>query len=140
MRLLITGAVLLALALPGFGQQGKTQIKKATIEYTNPASGAEMFMAYCAACHGSDGRGAGPAASALKKAPANLTLLMKKNNGKFPILAVQNMIQGDNSPAAHGSRDMPMWGDIFRSVSASKAVVDIRVRNLREYIESIQEK
>ena len=76
----------------------------------------------------------------IKKVPAHLTLLMKKNNGKSPILAVQNMIQGDNSPAAHGSRDMPMRGDIFRAVSASKAVVDIRIRNLRDYIESLQEK
>ncbi len=140
MRILIAGVALLALSTAGFSQEAKTQIKKKTIEYTNPSSGSEMYGAYCAVCHGVDGKGTGPAASALKKTPSNLTLLTKKNNGKFPILAIQAMIQGDNSPSAHGSRDMPMWGDIFRSVSSSPAVVELRVRNLREYIQSLQEK
>lgn len=140
MRLLIAGVALLALSSAGFSQEAKTQIVKKTIEYTSPTSGSEMYGAYCAVCHGVDGKGAGPAAPALKKAPSNLTLLTKKNNGKFPVLAIQSMIQGDNSPAAHGSRDMPMWGDIFRSVSNSPAVVDLRVRNLRAYIEGLQEK
>ncbi|NDJ09850.1 MAG: hypothetical protein EBY17_01445 [Acidobacteriia bacterium] len=140
MRLLMTIAAGLALSVAGLAQDQKTQIKKVPAQATSPASGVEMFRAYCAACHGLDAKGTGPAASALKMAPANLTLLMKKNNGKSPILAVQNMIQGDNSPAAHGSRDMPMRGDIFRAVCASKAVVDIRIRNLRDYIESLQEK
>jgi len=73
--------------------------------------------------------GNGPAASALKKAPANLTLLAKKNNGKFPALEVDNYIRGDaTSVAAHGTRDMPMWGDIFRGVSAGNDVVTLRVR------------
>ena len=99
-----------------------------------------MFKNYCAACHGTDGRGAGPAAAALKKPPANLTLLSKKNNGKFPALVVENFIKGDSSPAAHGTRDMPMWGNLFDSVSAGDSVVAIRIRNLKDYIQSIQEK
>ena len=45
-----------------------------------------------------------------------------------------------SSTAAHGSRDMPMWGTLFSSVSAGSGFVDIRVRNLRDYLESIQEK
>ncbi len=140
MRLFIAGATLLALSSIGFAQEAKTQVKKATIEYTNPASGVEMFTTYCAVCHGNDGKGTGPAASALKKAPADLTLLTKKNKGKFPRLEIQAMIKGDTAPAAHGSRDMPMWGDIFRSVSKSPELVDLRVRNLRDYLESIQQK
>ena len=99
-----------------------------------------MFRSYCAPCHGPDGRGTGPAASALKKAPANLTLLTKKNNGKFPVFEVQNTIKGDSSFGAHGSRDMPMWGDIFRSVSSGDGAVQIRIRVLKDYIESMQEK
>jgi len=140
MRILITVGAVLALSATGYGQDSTKQIKKVPIEYTNPGSGADMFKSYCAACHGNDGKGTGPAASALKKTPADLTLLSKKNNGKFPALIVQNFIKGDASAAAHGSRDMPMWGDVFRSVSAGQSVVDIRVRVLRDYIESIQEK
>ena len=143
MRVLLTVVTALALSVTGFGQDKqdkKVQIKKSSVEYTNPASGADMFRSYCSPCHGNDGKGTGPAAAALKKAPADLTLLTRKNKGKFPALTIQAIIQGDSAPAAHGSRDMPMWGDIFRSVSQGPAVVDLRIRNLRDYIESIQEK
>ena len=140
MRILIAAATVLALSAVCYSQDATKKINKVPVENTNPGSGAEMFKAYCAACHGPDGRGNGPAASALTKAPSNLTLLSKKNGGKFPTLAVQNTIKGDPSTAAHGSRDMPMWGDLFSSVSAGPGVVEIRVRNLRDYIESIQEK
>ena len=139
MRTLITIAATLALSVTGFAQEAKTQIKKTNIEYTNPASGAEMFRTYCAACHGTDARGTGPAATALKKAPADLTLLSKKNGGKFPALSVQNTIKGEAGAPVHGSRDMPMWGDIFRSVSAGNEVVSMRVSNLTEYVKSIQQ-
>jgi hypothetical protein len=146
MRILIatfaTTATFLIVSAGCFGQaqEPTKKLNKVPIEYTSPGSGAEMFKSYCAACHGPDGKGGGPAAAALTKTPADLTLLSKKNNGKFPSLLVQNFIKGDNSPAAHGSRDMPMWGDVFRSVSAGQSVVDIRIRNLRDYIESIQQK
>jgi mono/diheme cytochrome c family protein len=140
MRIAITAVAAIAVAAICFGQEQKTKINKVPIEYTAPGSGAEMFKSYCAACHGTDGRGNGPAAGALKKAPADLTLLSKKNGGKFPTLIVQNFIKGDSAAAAHGSRDMPMWGDVFKSVSAGSAVVEIRVRNLRDYIETLQEK
>ncbi|MGD1068984.1 MAG: c-type cytochrome [Bryobacteraceae bacterium] len=139
MRILITFAATLAVSAFLFGQEPPKQIKKVDIGYTQPSSGAAMFKDYCAACHGADGTGNGPAASALKKAPANLTLLSKKNNGKFPALEVQNFIRGDaQSVAAHGTRDMPMWGDIFHSVSAGDSVVTLRVANLTDYIKGLQ--
>jgi len=140
MRVLIAVTTVLTLSAVCYSQDATKKINKVPVEYTNPGSGPEMFKAYCAACHGPDGKGNGPAASALTKAPANLTLLSKKNGGKFPTLAVQNTIKGDPATAAHGSRDMPMWGTLFSSVSAGSGVVDIRVRNLRDYLESIQEK
>ena len=140
MRILIAATTVLVLSAACYGQDTTKKINKVPIEYTNPGSGAEMFKSYCAACHGPDGKGNGPAASALTKAPADLTLLSRKNGGKFPALAVQNTIKGDPSTAAHGSRDMPMWGDLFTSVSAGQGVADIRMRNLRDYIQSIQQK
>lgn len=140
MRIIVTLSVALGLTGVAVAQEQKTQIKKVPIEYTNPGSGPEMFRAYCAPCHGDSGKGTGPAAAALKKQPADLTLLSKNNNGKFPTLKVQGFIRGDVSPLAHGSRDMPMWGDIFRNVSAGQAVVDLRVRNLSDFIQGLQEK
>ena len=140
MRTLIAITAVLGLSAVCLGQEPPKKINKVPIEYTSPGSGPEMFRSYCAPCHGLDGKGTGPAASALKKAPADLTILSKKNNGKFPVLEVQNMIRGDGSPEAHGSRDMPMWGDLFRSLSAGQATVEIRMRVLRDYIEGMQQK
>ena len=107
---------------------------------TSPASGKEMFRSYCGSCHGADGKGGGPAASALKNKPTDLTLLAKANGGKFPSLRVMNSIK-DGSQAGHGSKDMPVWGPILSSVSSNdRGVVDQRVGNLVGYIESIQVK
>ena len=120
--------------------QTKPAIKTVTAPYTSPVSGVDMFRAYCAACHGADGTGNGPAAAALKKEPTNLTQLSAKNGGKFPALRVVTFIQGDsNMPAAHGSRDMPMWGKVFHSMGSGDAE-KFRLRNLTDYIESLQKK
>jgi len=106
---------------------------------TSPASGKEMFRAYCGSCHGVNGKGDGPAASALKSRPVDLTLLTKTNGGKFPAMRVMNSIK-DGQPAGHGSKEMPVWGPILSSVSDNPGVVDQRVANLVGYVESIQVK
>ena len=118
----------------------ETKISKVGAVPTSPASGKEMFRAYCASCHGLDGKGAGPAAPALKKQPTDLTSLAQKSGGKFPAMSVMSSIK-DGAQAGHGSKDMPVWGPILSTVSAdSPAVVDQRVSNLVGYIQSIQVK
>ena len=59
-------------------------IKHVPITNAPSNSGKEMFASYCAVCHGTDGKGNGPAASAMKTPPADLTLLAQKNGGKYP--------------------------------------------------------
>lgn len=114
-------------------------VKKVPITPTSPASGQEMFKTYCAACHGPDGRGDGPAGPALKKQPANLTELTQRNGGKFPQMKVYDTIKGDLDMPAHGSRDMPVWGNLFSSVSGgSQGMIQMRISNLTDYIKSIQ--
>jgi mono/diheme cytochrome c family protein len=121
--------------------QTKTTIQHVPIKPTSPASGKEMFVAYCAACHGTDGKGGGPAASALKVAPANLTQLSKNNGGKYPALKVAAIIHGESAPPAHGSSEMPVWGPLFRTVSGGHdEQVEQRVSNLTHYIETLQAK
>jgi len=74
-------------------------------------SGADEYYRLCAVCHGEGGRGDGPMARVLKTPPPNLTLLAKNNGGHFPFLRVLEMIDGRSMIEAHGSRDMPIWGE-----------------------------
>jgi mono/diheme cytochrome c family protein len=121
--------------------QTKTTIKHVTVKQTSPASGKEMFTSYCAVCHGTDGKGGGPAAAALKTPPADLTLLSKNNGGKFPSLKVSSILRGTSDLPAHGSKEMPVWGPLFRSISGGhETEVQQRVSNLTQYVESLQVK
>jgi len=138
-NILVIFSLAFALGLAGFAQQ-KTNIKHVPTPDTDPASGVQMYRTYCAVCHGLDGKGNGPAASALKQAIPDLTLLSKKNRGEFPAFKVSNIIQGDAVVAAHGSKDMPMWGDVFENLKPDESVVKLRIHNLTQYIGSLQEK
>jgi mono/diheme cytochrome c family protein len=116
------------------------EVKKAPVPMTSAASGSEMFNSYCAPCHGKDGQGNGPAATALKTPPANLTQLSKKNGGKFPADHITSVLE-NGLTAAHGSTDMPIWGPLFSNVSGGdNGIVRLRVANLVHYLESIQQK
>jgi mono/diheme cytochrome c family protein len=117
------------------------KIKRVPARSTTAMTGKELFREYCAVCHGLEANGKGPAASALNVKPANLTEIAARNSGKFPEIRVQRTINGeDHSIAAHGSRDMPIWGPIFRSVSSNPDLGTVRVYNLVKYVESIQVK
>ena len=105
-----------------------------------PASGAEMYTAYCASCHGKTGKGDGPAAVALKVPPPDLTILARKNGGRFPAGQVFQIIEWGGAIASHGSREMPVWGVAFRPVSnQSQKQVTARIEVLTKYIASIQQ-
>jgi mono/diheme cytochrome c family protein len=92
------GVFCLGMSLVSFAQEQKTEIRKVPAPATNPASGKEMFKTYCASCHGANGKGDGPAASALKTTPADLTMLAKNNGGKFPADKVASILRGRASP------------------------------------------
>ncbi|HJT87314.1 MAG TPA: c-type cytochrome [Bryobacteraceae bacterium] len=119
--------------------QTKT-IKRVNAQPTATLNGDDLFKEYCAVCHGNDAKGDGPAADALKKKPADLTQLARKNGGNFPELHVMNFIKGQDVVAAHGTRDMPIWGSIFSSMSPNQDLVQIRVYNLLMYLEQVQAK
>jgi len=50
---------------------------------------------------------------------------------------VKRYIEGLDEVAAHGSRDMPMWGELFRSLSRDTA--QIRVQALSDYVKGLQQ-
>jgi mono/diheme cytochrome c family protein len=132
--------LVLFIVFAGFTASAQT-VKRTAVTPTSAASGQEMFATYCATCHGTAGKGDGPAAPALKKAPANLTELTQRNSGKFPEMKVYGTIKGDSNTPAHGSREMPIWGSVFQSLShGDQGQVQLRISNLTKYIESIQAK
>lgn len=100
--------------------------------------GQKLFAQYCASCHGVDGKGNGPAASALKNGVPDLTKIPKVD-GKFPGLRVMHAISGEKDIPAHGSKDMPVWGAIFREKKGN-ATAQLEIYALQEFIESIQQK
>jgi mono/diheme cytochrome c family protein len=118
--------------------QQQPQIKKGVVKPTPADDGQLMFQEYCTACHGKAGKGDGPAVPALKKAPADLTTLSARNGGVFPAVKVSRYIDGADELAAHGSRDMPVWGPVFRSLAGGTGTEALRVRNLTDFVKSIQ--
>jgi len=121
--------------------QPKTEIRHVPIKATSPASGLEMYKTYCAVCHGIDGRGQGPAAEALRVPPTDLTTMASRNGGKYPSLRVAAIIRGEEVLAAHGTKEMPIWGSLFWTLSGGHdGEVQQRVSNLNQYIESLQKK
>ena len=138
MRTLLVTSLLLALSGLGLAQQ--PEIRKVPIKRTPAESGPAMFSEYCAVCHGKDAKGSGPAAPALKVPPPDLTTLARRNQGKFPAADVSNVIRSGGDAIAHGSKDMPMWGQAFRSLTPhDEAIVRQRIFNLTNYIKSLQQ-
>ena len=99
----------------------------------------QLYMTYCSSCHGTDGKGGGPAASALKTPLPDLTRIAKQD-GKFPELRIQRIIIGDVLIYGHGSREMPVWGRLFEDKSHGQLASIGEVYSLTKYIESIQAK
>jgi mono/diheme cytochrome c family protein len=121
--------------------QTKPQVQNVPARYTSAASGKEMYNSYCASCHGMTGKGDGPAASAMKSPVPDLTMLTKSHGGTFPALQVKQSIEGDTEVAAHGSKDMPVWGPVFSRMSQqSTGEIQQRLHNLTDYVESLQAK
>jgi mono/diheme cytochrome c family protein len=100
--------------------------------------GKDSFEAYCASCHGSDGRGNGPVARSLRTVPTDLAALSRRNGDVFPRARVTAALTGSARPiAAHGTTEMPIWGPLFR-IFESDARTRVRIENLVAHIESLQ--
>ena len=112
--------------------------------------GKADFDRLCAPCHGADAKGDGPKAGNLAKKPADLTMISQKY-GHFPDDLVFQTIAGLDMPEGHGTREMPIWGDVFVSegVGKSTSLADAmkasddasrRIAGLVKYVESVQAK
>ena len=119
--------------------------------------GKAEYQSSCAPCHGKDGKGNGPVSPGLKVTPPDLTILAKKDNAVFPFNAVYEIIDGRKAVIAHGTRDMPIWGDryvpepskaliprpsenILSLFLDPETVVRMRILAVIDYLNRIQEK
>ena len=136
-----------ATTVLAFAQQPKATtttptIKVVGIQPTSPASGSQMYITYCAACHGASGTGAGPAATALKTAPPDLTMLSRNHGGVFPADHIYSILKFGTKAPAHGTAEMPVWGDLMLTLNQSSSdgdvVVHQRITNLTDYLKKIQ--
>ena len=138
LAMLLTLAIAQKAAAP---DKSAPTVKHVPIANASPSSGKDMFNSYCAVCHGKDGKGGGPAASAMKTPPTDLTALAKNSGGKYPAQHVAAVIRGQAATASHGSQDMPVWGPLFSSISQGhEAQVQQRITNLAGYVETLQAK
>lgn len=109
--------------------------------------GLTEYEISCMPCHGVEGRGDGPRAASLKATPADLTAIAKANGGRFPSKRVAEIIDGRQSLAAHGARDMPIWGARYRAAAeagdsggdAEKSARSL-IKALVAYIATIQQR
>lgn len=109
--------------------------------------GKREYNSNCANCHAENGKGGGPYVEFLKRSPPDLTVLAKNNGGVFPVSRVYATIEG--AGAAHGGRDMPIWGQQYRARAAeyyvdmpynAEAYVRTRILALIEYLDKLQVK
>lgn len=135
-------ATLLLVALFDPGTSGQTMGQKNPPLIISSMYGRDLFELYCAPCHGRDGKGSGPVVPALKSPPPDLTTITRRNSGTFPRARVESFVTGDGDrlTPAHGSKEMPVWGPIFRGLDPNDRMNKIRMSNVVAHIESIQSK
>jgi mono/diheme cytochrome c family protein len=76
-------------------------------------SGKDLYVRFCASCHGESGRGDGPVATSFKVEVPDLTLIARRARGSYPRDRIEKIIDGRHMLGAHGSRTMPVWGKDF---------------------------
>jgi len=111
--------------------------------------GKMEFQKNCASCHGMAGKGDGPMVEFLKQSPKDLTLLSKNNNGVYPQAMVYEWVRDPQKIRAHGTEEMPIWGDRYSKEIIEKygpdyygpgSSVQERILELVFYLGTIQQK
>ncbi len=104
--------------------------------------GQKLYLQYCGSCHGKDGRGNGPVAAHLKIKVPDLTVLKKKDKGVYPLDYVMSTIDGRRAVRAHGDRQMPVWGEVFREEVAKEKYKELTTlltaKLIAEYVGTLQ--
>ncbi|HEY5678560.1 MAG TPA: cytochrome c [Pseudomonadales bacterium] len=124
--------LLSALAIAGC-QTAAPEGERSGYEY----DGRNLYLGYCASCHGLSGAGDGPVAAGMAFKMEDLRTL-EARNGTFPADRLREVIDGRTLRSVHGTNDMPVWGWQFLLAEDSEEHVAARIDALVEYLRSIQ--
>ena len=105
------------------------------------AYGRVLYGRYCRNCHGPQGWGDGPVAELLTVRTPNLTQIAARHGGAFPAEQVTATIDGRQAVPAHGTSEMPIWGDALQRPEQGgdqEQAVRLKIHQLVEYLRSIQ--
>ena len=118
------------------------QVCLATEDRGGLEQGQTYYIRYCASCHGPNGDGKGPVANVLSTKPADLRLLGERYGMPLRAERLREFIDGRSFIAAHGTRDMPVWGERFNEVPvegpAREKMIKDRIEKMLAYLQSIQ--
>jgi Cytochrome C oxidase, cbb3-type, subunit III len=104
--------------------------------------GEHLYTQYCSSCHGKSGRGDGSVGRYLNIKVPDLTLLKNSHKGIYPLEEVMAAIDGRRSVRAHGDRQMPVWGELFRKEAENEKYSELtsllKARMIAEYVAQLQ--
>jgi mono/diheme cytochrome c family protein len=106
--------------------------------------GQKLYVRYCGSCHGATGNGRGPAAGVLETPPTDLTALGARYGRPLPADVVLPYIDGRKQVAAHGPREMPVWGRRLyfdrstQGIGPSEEEVQDMLQSILLHLEAIQ--
>jgi mono/diheme cytochrome c family protein len=104
--------------------------------------GRVLYGRYCASCHGIAADGHGPVAPVLRQAPSDLHRLGERYGLPLPEERIARFVDGREAVAAHGPREMPVWGERFGSpepeTTGAPPRLDPRLRALVAYLATLQ--
>jgi mono/diheme cytochrome c family protein len=135
MATVVVRVVIVALALPALNAWSSDQ--------PSVVRGRELYLRYCAACHGIDADGRGPVAEDLKASPPDLRYLGERYGRPLPIGTIARFIDGRQDVAAHGPRDMPVWGrrfyDAWTAHQSGEEDLQTQINEIIRYLNAIQQ-
>ena len=128
-------AILVSLALAVFGLVITSLAADPNKDSGYIAKGQVVYSQFCVSCHSANGKGSGINSAGQKSAPPDLTSISQKYKG-FPTAKIMNWIDGQRVESS--GREMPIWGQRFRTAGGSDVQAFGNIYALTKYLESIQ--
>ncbi len=106
--------------------------ESASVYSANPPpayEGRRLYVSYCLLCHGADGKGDGPLATAMKISPADLTTTVRSRSDTI----LTKIITGEGRQTITGrdrhnllSEAMPEWNEVFNESQVKALIAYLR--------------